>query len=126
MRGVLLYIVFFFFNDTATTEIYTLSLHDALPIYRLRELRDDLARGHVEGFDGCVQVVNVAAAALPLLDPAGIDALDRVALAGPEQPGDEGPQLLRLLRRDLTHDIMVVAEEQVEPLLDDRRLVQLL
>src|SRR2546430_17365961 len=27
---------FFFFNDTATTEIYTLSLHDALPIYVLR------------------------------------------------------------------------------------------
>src|SRR3712207_8510503 len=27
---------FFFFNDTATTEIYTLSLHDALPIYRHR------------------------------------------------------------------------------------------
>src|SRR5215467_16300771 len=26
-------LVFFFFNDTATTEIYTLSLHDALPIY---------------------------------------------------------------------------------------------
>src|SRR3712207_7129982 len=32
---------FFFFNDTATTEIYTLSLHDALPISgsRLKELR---------------------------------------------------------------------------------------
>src|SRR2546430_12187181 len=28
--------LFFFFNDTATTEIYTLSLHDALPIYRPR------------------------------------------------------------------------------------------
>src|SRR3712207_6892169 len=27
------YLVFFFFNDTATTEIYTLSLHDALPIW---------------------------------------------------------------------------------------------
>src|SRR2546429_4876551 len=27
---------FFFFNDTATTEIYTLSLHDALPICRIR------------------------------------------------------------------------------------------
>src|SRR6266487_6445360 len=27
--------LFFFFNDTATTEIYTLSLHDALPIYVL-------------------------------------------------------------------------------------------
>src|SRR3989475_8006527 len=30
---------FFFFNDTATTEIYTLSLHDALPISRGRERR---------------------------------------------------------------------------------------
>src|SRR3712207_8826091 len=28
------FIVFFFFNDTATTEIYTLSLHDALPIFK--------------------------------------------------------------------------------------------
>src|SRR2546429_5364334 len=28
---------FFFFNDTATTEIYTLSLHDALPIYSASE-----------------------------------------------------------------------------------------
>src|SRR5437870_12686525 len=27
---------FFFFNDTATTEIYTLSLHDALPIWSVR------------------------------------------------------------------------------------------
>src|SRR2546422_9842937 len=38
MSYVLLYpyshhYTFFFFNDTATTEIYTLSLHDALPIY---------------------------------------------------------------------------------------------
>src|SRR2546429_9299100 len=32
MRFVLRFL-FFFFNDTATTEIYTLSLHDALPIY---------------------------------------------------------------------------------------------
>src|SRR2546429_1156386 len=30
---------FFFFNDTATTEIYTLSLHDALPISRRRRSR---------------------------------------------------------------------------------------
>src|SRR2546427_7052984 len=32
---------FFFFNDTATTEIYTLSLHDALPI----SVVDEVARG---------------------------------------------------------------------------------
>src|SRR5688572_31032121 len=32
LRGLFLVLIFFF-NDTATTEIYTLSLHDALPIY---------------------------------------------------------------------------------------------
>src|SRR3712207_7899985 len=32
MINRLLFLAFFFFNDTATTEIYTLSLHDALPI----------------------------------------------------------------------------------------------
>src|ERR1041385_9512269 len=31
-------LLFFFFNDTATTEIYTLSLHDALPISHRRQL----------------------------------------------------------------------------------------
>src|SRR5436305_13325711 len=33
-----LFFFFFFFNDTATTEIYTLSLHDALPIWVRRRL----------------------------------------------------------------------------------------
>ena len=32
----LVFLLFFFFNDTATTEIYTLSLHDALPISDIR------------------------------------------------------------------------------------------
>src|SRR6266568_5891070 len=46
--------VFFFFNDTATTEIYTLSLHDALPISerahpRERHVLDLLRVGHVLG-----------------------------------------------------------------------------
>src|SRR6266571_1867908 len=31
-NSILARVLFFFFNDTATTEIYTLSLHDALPI----------------------------------------------------------------------------------------------
>src|SRR5256885_7606253 len=35
---------FFFFNDTATTEIYTLSLHDALPICLVPALDDLLER----------------------------------------------------------------------------------
>src|SRR3712207_7050997 len=38
--------LFFFFNDTATTEIYTLSLHDALPIcVARRNFEEAIARG---------------------------------------------------------------------------------
>src|SRR2546428_8135793 len=36
--------LFFFFNDTATTEIYTLSLHDALPICKIRDDRNHALR----------------------------------------------------------------------------------
>src|SRR2546426_8923727 len=40
MLHPLISFLFFFFNDTATTEIYTLSLHDALPIYpQMEKLR---------------------------------------------------------------------------------------
>src|SRR5438132_3591131 len=35
----LLFFFFFFFNNPATTEIYTLSLHDALPIYFMSVMR---------------------------------------------------------------------------------------
>src|SRR2546430_10361739 len=51
MMFLLLSLNFFFFNDTATTEIYTLSLHDALPIcppgdhLRLGAVRDPLLPG---------------------------------------------------------------------------------
>src|SRR6476660_7269088 len=51
-------LLFFFFNDTAPTEIYTLSLHDALPICRLQLALDGRAqpaefvgRGHDEVAD---------------------------------------------------------------------------
>src|SRR2546422_6908668 len=50
MHPFLHFLLFFFFNDTATTEIYTLSLHDALPIYLYVSLdaatqRDAVPRG---------------------------------------------------------------------------------
>src|SRR2546425_2559593 len=38
--------LFFFFNDTATTEIYTLSLHDALPIFGAQQPQDTLRDRH--------------------------------------------------------------------------------
>ena len=37
---IIVVVVVFFFNDTATTEIYTLSLHDALPISSAGRLMD--------------------------------------------------------------------------------------
>src|SRR5258708_27771610 len=40
---------FFFFNDTATTEIYTLSLHDALPISASRQSRRARCRSGCSG-----------------------------------------------------------------------------
>src|SRR5687767_15990158 len=47
MLHILLFIIvnpfFFFFNDTATTEIYTLSLHDALPIWIEAQRLDHIA-----------------------------------------------------------------------------------
>src|SRR5437868_7859442 len=51
MRVILLHpslLLFFFFNDPAPTEIYTLSLHDALPIYRhlLARAFDELPDGY--------------------------------------------------------------------------------
>src|SRR3712207_8446473 len=54
---------FFFFNDTATTEIYTLSLHDALPISTLTERLEVILRerGHrVEVLDGDVVRTNLS------------------------------------------------------------------
>src|SRR5216683_5313766 len=44
-----LFFFFFFFNDTATTEIYTLSLHDALPISEYARRPSALGRDHQRG-----------------------------------------------------------------------------
>src|SRR5256885_15333097 len=46
---------FFFFNDTATTEIYTLSLHDALPIFvrAIEQTYIGIFDTQMDGFDIC-------------------------------------------------------------------------
>src|SRR5256885_17200482 len=60
---------FFFFNDTATTEIYTLSLHDALPISLgsciagvagLASLADGEVRSSIEEIEGHYCIVGMA------------------------------------------------------------------
>src|SRR2546422_11727000 len=63
---------FFFFNDTATTEIYTLSLHDALPIWPqvlldlAREAELDLTRFQAQWESGAARAAVLAEATLGL------------------------------------------------------------
>src|ERR1019366_10644764 len=45
----------FFFNDTATTEIYTLSLHDALPIYSEGDVSPDCSQQAQERGRGIIR-----------------------------------------------------------------------
>src|SRR3712207_7865898 len=70
----MLFIYFFFFNDTATTEIYTLSLHDALPIFPYKgagQVLQDLMGGQVQA------LVTSVPTALPHIKSGRLRALDR-------------------------------------------------
>src|SRR3989442_13858917 len=65
--------LFFFFNDTATTEIYTLSLHDALPICRERVAHEQVGVGLslvAEHLDRVVHAAGPVPAALDHSDGA--------------------------------------------------------
>src|SRR2546421_7884801 len=65
---------FFFFNDTATTEIYTLSLHDALPISQLEIIGSYRAhRGNCAYGGSCERQRRAAAKAAHATDRAGQD-----------------------------------------------------
>src|SRR5207302_8793805 len=77
--------IFFFFNDTPTTQIYTLSLHDALPIYPQLATRIDLylnsscsgtpdATGTVSDFTGAGIIVGVPTNATTSISARAADA----------------------------------------------------
>src|SRR5690349_23089064 len=84
----------FFFNDTAPTEIYTLSLHDALPISRRR-------RGAGAGFAG-----------------RAVRGARRVARAGADPRSEEHTSELQS-RRDLVCRLLL--EKKKKKLLDTRQ-----
>src|SRR3712207_9058988 len=74
-----LYVLFFFFfNDTATTEIYTLSLHDALPILALMG-DDHTAESSTVAHQSEFAFVDVM---IPILNPAGVQEILDYGLYG--------------------------------------------
>src|SRR3989449_11673502 len=85
----LLLLFFFFFNDTATTEIYTLSLHDALPISagecEAAERSVPALRAEPRGVDG----------------PLGVGVEDRHVRrgAGREAPAPQAEEPCRIARK---------------------------
>src|SRR3989449_11100671 len=106
---------FFFFNDTATTEIYTLSLHDALPISlalldrrdverQFQRFGDDRPRG---GF-----VLDLRLLAVELVQPR----LERLAVL--LEVGLDGPVLLRHELADL---LLALADQAQRHRLDPSR-----
>src|SRR3712207_8364074 len=72
----------FFFNDTATTEIYTLSLHDALPIFDLHRNPKDIAVREVRRAN---QVV------LPMLHLESLVSEAGAEIVAPVHVSNDGP-----------------------------------
>src|SRR5260370_31622445 len=94
-------LLFFFFNDTATTEIYTLSLHDALPIFGL---------GGKSAADKGKDTRDYLAAAFPELNAwerAGADA----SSAGMVDAGFENQKELTKMQLDNQKEIAEMQNE---------------
>src|SRR5438128_12518574 len=99
---------FFFFNDTATTEIYTLSLHDALPISD--KLLDLVGLGGKSAADKGKDTRDYLAAAFPELNAwerAGADA----SSAGMVDAGFENQKELTKMQLDNQKEIAEMQNE---------------
>src|SRR3712207_7666958 len=89
----------FFFNDTATTEIYTLSLHDALPIYQWSDVvtyDNDEERG---------------------LDPVSLDGAVAAALTRPAPRPDRKSTRLNSSHANISHAVFCLKIYNLSPML---------
>src|SRR5256884_5248134 len=82
--------IVFFFNDTATTEIYTLSLHDALPICLTETSPAACINPPDEPFNGSIGLP-ISSTEISIKDDAGND----LALGQPGEICVRGPQVMR-------------------------------
>src|SRR2546430_15549888 len=107
---------FFFFNDTATTEIYTLSLHDALPIL-------EQAEGHRAAGLQVGRLPDAARIAVPLF---AFELEDARCVVDPEHEQLWLPRLQLLRELELERDVAAVVEPEllaVEPRRDRKSVV---
>src|SRR3712207_7554325 len=120
------YAICFFFNDTATTEIYTLSLHDALPIsvtqYSMKPIEeigllkmDFLGLRNLDVIEACLDIVERSAGerpdmtALPLDDPKTYEMLARGHSVGVFQFESDGMRdALRKVKPDEFNDLVAL------------------
>src|SRR5258707_13948448 len=91
---------FFFFNDTATTEIYTLSLHDALPIYDCRVSGDFL------------QLLLCAAAPPRPRIPQGVARLSSERRAGISQASDRKSTRLNSSHANISYAVFCLKKKK--------------
>src|SRR2546425_4498772 len=120
--------LFFFFNDTATTEIYTLSLHDALPIYlepacgELRQLREHAPVAVDRGGDAAIGGGQVHASGLDRAQARDLQVLrGRQRVAEPCDVGDVDQQgRLGQRARDFIAEGVLVADVDRDALAGDR------
>src|SRR5437762_3760902 len=111
------------------TEVVAVNMHWVRQAQIRRSLRKGgnyLPRRDVEHVNGAIQSADVSASLLPDFYAAGVNELHAVTLRRRQQPGGIGPQLFRLVGGDLPHGVVVIAEENEEALVYDRRVVELL
>ena len=113
-------------------ELIAMNVHPVRQLHFVRaqgDFADDLPRRDVEAWHHVVEPGHAGFGQvrplLPDLDAAGVDDLQRVAAGGVQQVAEEVAELLVLPGGDPVHDVVVVADEDVEALVDDRRVVEL-
>src|SRR3989449_2193584 len=125
--GIVLAHFFFFFNDTATTEIYTLSLHDALPILVHPEVVADPAHDDGPRVDADPHLQTEAALGLELLrviaerlldSERRVDGAPRSVLVGDGRAEERHDAVARVLV-DRALEPVDLRSDQLEAALDD-------
>src|SRR3712207_8429388 len=101
-----MHVPYFFFNDTATTEIYTLSLHDALPIYS-NEATD--AQAHIPA-DHCLGRGFACSGAGKPLQHAGLNQVDRAVR--PARPQDRKSTRLNSSHANISYAVFCLKKKK--------------